>query len=176
MIKRPALISHLLMRLALCVASSLWLLGSAHGSIIRGDARGESAESRSIIVYGHVIHSRAEAYPLRPQHTRTRYELVVWRASPAELPGAMTPRCPEDGAFIEVVMPGGVRGRRTTVVPGVQHLRVGEEVMVHLEITPWGLSPTGYASGTHIIKRDARGVVIPSEWLVKRALVDWLAP
>lgn len=176
MIKRRALIRHLWTRVTLCLIGSLWLLSSAHGSIIRGDARGESAESRSITVYGHVIRSRAEPYPLRPQHTRTRYELVVWRASPAESPGATSPRCPEDGAFIEVVMPGGVRNKTTTVVPGVQHLQVGSEVIVRLEITPWGLSPTGYAAGTHIIERDAQGVVLTSKWLTERALTTWFAP
>ena len=163
--------------LSILVASLLGLSFTPHAAVFKADTSTSAELShRTTAVHGHVIHVTTEPYPKRPQHTRTRYRLIVWTASVAtDVQNTFAPHI-QEGAIIEVVMPGGERGGRMTVVAGVRHLSLGDEVVMNLERTPWGLSPRGYAMSTRVLRRDETGALLPTEGLSEHPLMRWLQP
>ena len=100
----------------------------------------ELAHDARLIVHGTVVGIHPEAVPDRPRRTRSRVTIAVWEVLKPS--GELVPE------VVEIILPGGTRGRWTTVVPGVPQLAPGDEVVLMLVDTPWGLAPAGYGLGT----------------------------
>ena len=107
-----------------------------------------------LVVRGHIVASTAEHTPGQVRAVRTRYTLVVW-----EHLRAPAPTYGDDWALetaIEFHIPGGTLGRWTTRVPGVTHVAVGQEVVLLLSDTPWGLQPLGYPMGIFTVSQSGQ--------------------
>jgi hypothetical protein len=152
------------------------LTTSSRSAVLKTDTASASMLPQTTLVHGHVVDVKTEPYPTRPQHTRTRYQLIIWTSSPgAGLAQQAGPQVHE-GSIIDVVMPGGERGGRMTVVAGVRHLTLGDEVVLNIQQTPWGLSPLGYALGTVVLRRDNAGALLLPEEPHQHPLLRWLRP
>ena len=83
--------------------------------------------------------------------------VVVWEdLKPRGDRAGAVRRAPAPPALIEVVQPGGELDGLATVVPGVTRLSPGDEVVLLLTATPWGLQPIGYSLGTFFVAPGER--------------------
>lgn len=105
------------------------------------------AREASRIVWGRVEGRSFEPVPGRPVATRTRLEVVVWE----DLDGLDAP-----GESLEVVVPGGRRGDLVTYVAEAPALSPGDEVVLLLDETPWGLQPLGLSLGVRSVDVHGR--------------------
>jgi hypothetical protein len=108
-----------------------------------------------IVVHGLVLTAKVEPVPGHPRRLRTRHKLWVWEHLKAP-EGKQTLEERE----LEFLQPGGRRGSLQTLVPGVTTLVPGDEVILLLTRTPWGLQPLGYPLGTFLV--DGAGTVVPT--------------
>jgi hypothetical protein len=102
------------------------------------------------VVHGHVSASWGDWAPDGSGRVITRYEVLIWHE--VQVAGA------RGLSRVIVTLPGGHYGGRTTVVPGLAPLSLGEEVILLLSDTPWGWQPLGYELG---ILRLSRGETAP---------------
>ena len=113
-------------------------------------------EEAEFAVHGVIVAQRSEAVPGQPDQLRTRYLLWVWQHLKAPSPQAGVAA----SGWLEFVQPGGSSAHLTTRVPGVPTFKGGDEVVLLLVHTPWGLQPLGYPLGTFFITQ--RGAIEPT--------------
>ena len=111
-------------------------------------------DEADMAVHGLVLTATTTPVPDRPHQLRTHHLIMVWEHLKPTLAAPVHHR--STPVFIEVVQPGGVLDGLATVVPGVAALRPGDEVVLLLGTTPWGLQPIGYRMGTFFVAPDGR--------------------
>ncbi|MGB0588049.1 MAG: hypothetical protein ACPGU1_00075 [Myxococcota bacterium] len=104
-------------------------------------------EEAELVVRGVIVQQRPEAAPDQPGQLRTRYLLWVWEHLKAPSLDAGVAA----SGWLEFVQPGGSSAHLMTRVPGVPIFQAGDEVVLLLAHTPWGLQPLGYPLGTFFI-------------------------
>ena len=128
--------------LSAALAAVLWLFASpGEGRAYQVEPAPWSvlvAESERI-VHGHVMARWSAWAPDGSGRVITQHEVLVWNEYQT---GG-----PRGTARVIVTLPGGQYGGRTTVVPGLGGLAIGDEVLLLLTTTPWGWQPIGYELG-----------------------------
>lgn len=135
----------------------LWT-GALHGMTLTPAPLQDLLVEADLVVHGVVIQEHSEGVPGRPELLRTRYQLWVLEHLKAPTPG--TAAVSETLGWLEFVQPGGSSDRLTVSVPGVPRFKTGDEVVLLLARTPWGLQPLGYPMGTFFVGSD--GVISPA--------------
>jgi hypothetical protein len=123
---------------------------TSHAMTLSPAPLGELLEEADAVVHGVIIERRAEAVPGQPNQLRTRYILWIWDhlKAPKAAPNVPMPA----SGWLEFVQPGGSTDHITVRVPGVPTFKGGDEVILLLTQTPWGLQPLGYPLGTFFIQ------------------------
>jgi len=119
---------------------------------------GELVQEADLFVHGIVIEQRTEEVPERSGQLRTRYLLWVWEHLKAPGNYSIAPGLAPN--WLEFVQPGGTSDHVMVRVPGVPTFRDGDEVVLLLSHTTWGLQPLGYPLGTFFI--DVGGAIHPA--------------
>ena len=139
-----------LRKIAIAFAFTLALSSGAPRSMTLAEAPLETLmEEAELVVHGSILQRIVEPVPGHPSALRTRYTLWAWEHLKAPTrKGAPMLITPE---LLTFVQPGGKGERVTTHVPGVVSLDEGDEVIVLLASTPWGLQPLGYPMGIFFV-------------------------
>ena len=130
----------------------------AHAMTLSPAPLDELIAEADLVVHGIVIDQWTEEVPERSGQLRTRYLLWVWEHLKApETDSYASVLAP---TWLEFVQPGGSSDHVTIRVPGVPTFHDGDEVVLLLSQTIWGLQPLGYPLGTFFI--DVNGVITPA--------------